>query len=50
MKYPRDCNTLNKEEMTCISGGSALDAFNYLFGDWFRDMLLSDIRSAACSS
>ena len=50
MKYPRDCNTLNKEEMTCISGGSALDAFNYLFGDWFRDMLLSDIRSAAWGS
>lgn len=50
MKYPCNYTVLRKSEMTCITGGSALDAFNYLFGDWFRDMLLSDIRSAAWGS
>ena len=46
MKYPCNYDLLREEEMVYIAGGSALDAFNYLFGDWFRDMLLSDIRNA----
>ena len=50
MRYPHDCQILGEEEMTYTTGGTALDAFNYLFGDWFRDMLLTDIRSAAWGS
>lgn len=49
MIYPSHCQQLNEEEMAGITGGSALDAFNYLFGDWFRDMLLSDIRNTTWS-
>ena len=50
MKYPCDCKILSEDEMTYTTGGTALDAFNYLFGDWFRDLLLSDIRNAAWGS
>ena len=50
MKYPCNYDLLREEEMVYIAGGSALDAFNYLFGDWFRDMLLSDIRNATWGS
>ena len=50
MKYPCNYDLLREEEMVYIAGGSALDAFNYPFGDWFRDMLLSDIRNATWGS
>ena len=50
MIYPQNYETLSVEEMVYTTGGTALDAFNYLFGDWFRDMLLSDIRNAAWGS
>ena len=32
MKYPCNYDLLREEEMVYIAGGSALDAFNYLFG------------------
>lgn len=50
MIYPYHCQQLKEEELVYTAGGSALDAFNYLFGDWFRDLLLSDIRNAVFGS
>ena len=50
MLFPHEYCPLTAEEMTYTSGGTALDAFNYLFGDWFRDLLLGDIRNATWNS
>ncbi len=50
MVYPCVYTKIQEEEMTYLSGGSPLDAFNYLLGDWFKDMVLSDIRNSVWNS
>lgn len=50
MNYPSVYTTLSTEEMTYLTGGTALDAFNYLLGDWLRDKVLSDLRNTLWNS
>lgn len=45
MKYPSVYTELGADEMVYLTGGSFMDAFNYLFGDWLQSMVLGDVRN-----
>lgn len=46
MNYPAEYKTLAENEMTYIAGGADyVGLFNYLIGDYLRDMLLGEVRS-----
>lgn len=50
MTLPANCSLLAEEEMTYVEGGAAAEVFNYLFGNFFRDQVLSGVRSAVWNS
>lgn len=46
MIYPSNYTEIGADELVYLTGGTALDAFNYLFGDWLQSMVLGDVRNA----
>lgn len=47
---PVNCSVLAEEEMTYVDGGAMAEVFTYLFGNFFRDQVLSGVRSAVWNS
>ena len=51
MTLPANCTMIAEEEMVYLEGGTAMDLFNYLIGNYLRDtVVLSGIRSAVWNS
>ena len=52
MRYPAAYSEIDASEMTYLTGGSPnyIGLFNYLIGDYLRNMVLSDTRSAVWNS
>lgn len=50
MTLPANYSLLAEEEMTYVEGGAWAEVFTYLFGNYFRDQVLSGVRSAVWNS
>ena len=51
MNYPVEYTVIAENEKTYIEGGADYEGlFNYLIGDYLRDAVLSDARSAVWNS
>lgn len=50
MTLPMNCSVIEEEELTYVDGGSLSNVFVYLFGNYFRDQVLSGVRSAVWNS
>lgn len=46
MQYPHEYTAICEQEQVTVSGGTPMDAFNYLLGDWLRNKVLGDFRNA----